>query len=53
MPPPPTGAHSRRCHGCQFQADPSGDQWSTVSHPTAGTVTQCPECGSTDIRNVE
>jgi len=53
MTPYPTGAHRKRCHGCWFEADAGDEQWSTVTHPPLGTLTQCPECGSTDIRNIE
>ena len=41
----------KRCHNCQFEAPASDDRWSKVSHPPLGTLTQCPECGSTDVRN--
>jgi predicted RNA-binding Zn-ribbon protein involved in translation (DUF1610 family) len=37
-----------RCSNCGFEA-PNGDDWNRVDHPPIGTLTQCPECGSTDI----
>lgn len=36
------------CSGCGFEAPASDDTWDRVSHPPIGTVTRCPECGSTD-----
>ncbi len=39
-----------RCFGCGFEAPDGSDAWATVNHPPLGTLTQCPECGSTDIR---
>jgi predicted RNA-binding Zn-ribbon protein involved in translation (DUF1610 family) len=38
-----------RCLGCGHVATP-GDDWSTAHHPTLGTVTQCPDCGSTQVQ---
>ena len=39
-----------RCLTCGFEAVSGGDEWHTVTMPTLGSVTQCPECESTDIR---
>jgi len=35
------------CLNCGFEA-PAGEAWATVDHPTLGTLTACPGCGSTD-----
>lgn len=48
-----TEVQQKRCHGCQFEAPATDDQWSKVTHPPLGTLTQCPTCGSTDVRNVD
>jgi len=37
-----------RCRNCGFSASP-GEGWSTVEVPKFGTMTRCPECGSTDV----
>lgn len=44
-------APNSRCFSCGFEAPMQGDEWDTVSHPPLGTLTQCPECGSTDVRS--
>lgn len=36
-----------RCLKCGETAA-VGD-WETATHPTLGAMTQCPECGSTDV----
>lgn len=36
------------CGNCGFEAP--REEWGSVEHPTLGTLTQCPECGSTDVR---
>ena len=38
-----------QCRGCGFEAASGGDEWAAVSSPPFRTVTQCPECGSTDV----
>ena len=40
-----------RCFACGFKAPTGGDEWTSVIHPPLGTLTQCPECGSTDVRS--
>ncbi|WP_254546929.1 hypothetical protein [Halomarina pelagica] len=38
-----------RCLRCGFEA-PAGDStWGRVEVPPLGTMTQCPECGSTNV----
>ena len=37
-----------RCLTCGFEAA-GRDQWDSVDAPPLGALTQCPECGSTDI----
>jgi predicted RNA-binding Zn-ribbon protein involved in translation (DUF1610 family) len=40
-----------RCNGCGYEA-PAGDEaWESADHPPLGTMTQCPECGSTDVHS--
>ena len=37
-----------RCQSCGFEAT-GRNEWDAVDAPPLGTVTQCPECGSTDV----
>jgi len=37
------------CSNCGFEASADNDDWSSVDHPPVGTLTQCPECSSTDV----
>ncbi|MFB6157736.1 MAG: hypothetical protein ABEJ34_07840 [Haloferacaceae archaeon] len=37
-----------RCVNCGHEA-PRGGTWDRVEHPPVGTLTQCPECGSTNV----
>lgn len=39
-----------RCFKCGFEAPIDSAQWKKINHPPLGDLTQCPECGSTDIR---
>lgn len=38
-----------RCLTCGFRAASGGEEWLSVDVPKLGAVTQCPECGSTDV----
>lgn len=39
------------CNNCGFES-PAGDSvWEAVAHPPLGTITTCPECGSTQVHN--
>ena len=38
-----------RCHNCGFEAPARNDEWGSTDHPPFGTLTSCPECGSTDV----
>ncbi|MGM0591346.1 MAG: hypothetical protein ACQETI_06915 [Halobacteriota archaeon] len=38
-----------RCRNCGFTAASGADEWKEVMSPPLGTMTQCPECGSTDV----
>lgn len=40
-----------RCTNCGFEA-PAGDDWVSLTHPPLGTLTQCPECASTNVHNL-
>ncbi|MFC3476777.1 hypothetical protein [Halobacterium litoreum] len=37
-----------RCHGCGRTAD--RDDWGEATHPSLGSMTQCPDCGSTNVQ---
>jgi predicted RNA-binding Zn-ribbon protein involved in translation (DUF1610 family) len=37
------------CAGCGFEAPADSDEWTSIDHPPIGTLTQCPDCGSTDV----
>jgi DNA-directed RNA polymerase subunit RPC12/RpoP len=41
-----------RCLACGFEAPPGDEVWESVQHPPLGELTQCPECGSTDTRQL-
>ena len=41
-----------RCLACGFEASAEDDAWGSVRHPPLGEMTQCPECGSTDLRQL-
>ena len=41
-----------RCDGCGFEAERGTDAWTAVDHPSLGTLTACPECGSTRVHAV-
>lgn len=47
----PTAAPQLKCINCGFQAPTGSDEWETATHPPLGTMTQCPECGSTNVHN--
>jgi predicted RNA-binding Zn-ribbon protein involved in translation (DUF1610 family) len=38
----------QRCLECGFEAPSEADEWDRVEHPPLGTLSQCPECGSTN-----
>lgn len=43
-------AHERsRCRNCGFEAPGGDDAWRRIEVPKLGRMTQCPNCGSTDI----
>lgn len=41
-----------KCLACGFEA-PAGEAWTRVDHPPLGSLTQCRECGSTNIHSRE
>jgi NAD-dependent SIR2 family protein deacetylase len=53
MPSQPSGMHTKRCMSCQFEAPADDEKWGSSSHPSLGMLTQCPECGSTDIQSID
>lgn len=44
-------ASPAKCSACGFEAPTGGSDWGRADHPPLGTVTQCPECGSTDVHH--
>lgn len=46
-----THPEQAQCIGCGFEAPAGSDVWETVNHPPIGVVTQCPDCGSTDVHS--
>lgn len=38
-----------RCLNCGFEAPPGADEWNEIDAPPLGSLTQCPECESTDV----
>jgi Zn finger protein HypA/HybF involved in hydrogenase expression len=38
------------CHACLYTAPP-GDDWDVVEVAGVGTMTRCPECGSTQVEH--
>jgi predicted Zn-ribbon and HTH transcriptional regulator len=49
MPVETSPTQEAKCLGCGFTAPAGSDEWNRPSHPPLGTITQCPECGSTDV----
>jgi predicted RNA-binding Zn-ribbon protein involved in translation (DUF1610 family) len=48
MPEDATTLARTVCGNCGFEAPAA--EWGSVEHPTLGRLTQCPDCGSTDVR---
>lgn len=44
-----TGQTESRCLNCGFTAASGGDEWARVEVPKLGTLTQCPDCDSTNV----
>ena len=40
------------CLNCGYEA-PLGESWNEVDHPPLGTLTRCPDCGSTNVHSHE
>ncbi len=38
-----------RCRQCGYTAPSGDDAWNEVSAPPFHRMTQCPDCGSTDV----
>lgn len=45
-------AGESQCLNCGYVAPGGGDGWEAVEVPSLGTMTQCPECESTDVHTV-
>jgi hypothetical protein len=39
-----------QCLNCRYEASLESGEWNSVEVPPLGDLTQCPECGSTNIR---
>jgi len=37
------------CRQCGYTAPSGSDAWNRISAPPFNRITQCPECGSTDV----
>jgi hypothetical protein len=49
----PSGTGTKtKCLNCGFEADSSSEEWKTTAHPPLGTLTQCPECSSTNTTSL-
>ncbi|WP_247005547.1 hypothetical protein [Halorientalis litorea] len=46
-----TRIHRTRCVECGFETPAESEAWESADHPTLGTLTKCPECGSTNTTN--
>ncbi|UHH24848.1 hypothetical protein [Halobacterium noricense] len=42
-------ARQLQCLECGRTAPPNGN-WASGTHPTLGSMTKCPECGSTNVQ---
>jgi len=51
--PSKAGVQRKQCFECRFEAAADDDEWVTTTHPSLGTITQCPECGSTNIHSIK
>lgn len=40
------------CYQCGFAAPAESDEWETTTHPALGTMTQCPDCGTTEVHTL-
>jgi DNA-directed RNA polymerase subunit RPC12/RpoP len=40
-----------RCLNCGLEASGESEEWTTATHPTLGSMTQCRECGSTNVHS--
>jgi len=46
--PDDTASTSVRCLNCGFEATTGSDDWETATHPSLGSLAQCPDCWSTN-----
>ena len=45
----PSAVGASRCRNCGFEAPGGDDAWIRLEVPKLGRMTQCPDCGSTDV----
>lgn len=45
-------AETVQCVSCGFKAASDDEAWKRIDHPPLGSMTQCPECGSTNTHTV-
>jgi len=38
-----------RCRRCGYEAESGSDSWNRIDSPPFTGITQCPDCGSTDV----
>jgi predicted RNA-binding Zn-ribbon protein involved in translation (DUF1610 family) len=48
---PEINVQQKQCFECGFENTADSEKWATTTHPSLGSVTQCPECGSTNIHS--
>lgn len=53
MSPEYADVHVKQCFRCRFRSAVEDGEWKTTTHPSLGTITQCPECGSTNIHSID
>jgi len=51
MPEETATSPRAKCVSCGFEAPAGSDAWDTANHPSLGALTQCAECGSTDVHS--
>lgn len=47
----PPQAITQSCVNCGYRAPAGSDDWDRADHPSLGSLTRCPECGSTNVIN--
>ncbi len=50
---PNTRVQLKQCFECRFEAAADDGTWKKTTHPSLGSIMQCPECGSTNVWSVD